>query len=92
MNPTLASEWLTRNIEVTETNAAFFDPANGFAGCIPGIHEVLRRQGLLKGTWCLNPHEQLSPGQYEEIDRMYNDYPHLNDDAFVPANLAKWLS
>ncbi|CAN7716264.1 dihydrodipicolinate synthase family protein [Paenibacillus sp. LjRoot56] len=92
MNPTLASEWLTRNIEVTETNAAFFDPANGFAGCIPGIHEVLRRQGLMKGTWCLNPHEELSPGQTEEIDRMYKDYPHLNDDAFVKANLSDWLA
>ncbi|NOU63802.1 dihydrodipicolinate synthase family protein [Paenibacillus sp. LMG 31461] len=92
MNPALASEWLTRNIEVTETNAAFFDPANGFAGCIPGIHEVLRRQGLLKGTWCLNPHEELSPGQSEEIDRMYKDYPHLNDDAFVKANLSNWLA
>ncbi|OCT12307.1 dihydrodipicolinate synthase family protein [Paenibacillus pectinilyticus] len=91
-NPILAAEWLTRNVEITETNAAFFDPAHGFAGCIPGIHEVLRRQGLLKGTWCLNPHEELSPGQFEEIDRMYRDYPHLNDDAFVKANLANWLS
>lgn len=88
---TLSAEWLTRNIEVTESNAAFFDPANNFAGCIPGIHEVLRRQGLMKGTWCLNPHEVLSPGQSEEIDRMYNDYPHLNDDAFVKANLSEWL-
>jgi hypothetical protein len=87
----LSAEWLTRNIEVTESNAAFFDPANNFAGCIPGIHEVLRRQGLMKGTWCLNPHEVLSPGQSEEIDRMYNDYPHLNDDAFVKANLSEWL-
>jgi dihydrodipicolinate synthase/N-acetylneuraminate lyase len=92
MNPTLTSEWLTRNIEVTDTNAAFFDPANGFAGCIPGIHEVLRRQGLLKGTWCLNPHEELSPGQFEEIDRMYRDYPHLNDDTFVKTNLSNWLT
>lgn len=88
---TLSAEWLTRNVEVTESNAAFFDPANNFAGCIPGIHEVLRRQGLMKGTWCLNPHEVLSPGQSEEIDRMYNDYPHLNDDAFVKANLSEWL-
>lgn len=92
LNPTLAAEWLTRNVEVTETNAAFFDPAHGFAGCIPGLHEVLRRQGLMKGIWCLNPHEELSPGQFEEIDRMYREYPHLNDDAFVKENLADWLS
>ncbi|MCU6796094.1 dihydrodipicolinate synthase family protein [Paenibacillus sp. WQ 127069] len=85
------SAWLTRNIEVTESNAAFFDPAHAFAGCIPGIHEVLRRQGLLEGTWCLNPHETLSPGQAEEIERMYRDYPHLNDDEFVKNHLAEWL-
>ncbi len=88
----LAADWLTRNIEVTESNAAFFDPAHGFEGCIPGIHEVLRRQGLMKGIWCLNPHETLSPGQKEEIDRMYADYPQLNDDAFVKAHLSEWLS
>lgn len=92
MNDHIALEWLTRNIEVTDTNAAFFDPAHAFAGCIPGIHEVLRRQGLMKGTWCLNPHEQLSPGQAEEIERMYRDYPHLNDDAFVQKHLSHWLS
>ncbi|BBH20018.1 dihydrodipicolinate synthetase [Paenibacillus baekrokdamisoli] len=85
-------EWLTRNIEVTDSNAAFFDPAHGFAGCIPGIHEVLRRQGLLRGIWCLNPHESLSKGQMEEIDRVYRDYPHLNDDAFVKEHLSYWLS
>ncbi len=84
-------KWLTANIEVTDCNAAFFDPAHAFHGCIPGIHEVLRRQGLLKGTWCLNPNEQLSPGQSEEIDRVYGDYPHLNDDAFVAAHLEEWL-
>jgi dihydrodipicolinate synthase/N-acetylneuraminate lyase len=89
---TLSADWMTRNIEVTETNAAFFDPAHNFAGCIPGIHEVLRRQGLMKGTWCLNPHEVLSPGQSEEIDRMYRDYPHLNDDAFVREHLNEWLA
>lgn len=85
-------EWLTRNVEVTDANAAFFDPAHGFAGCIPGIHEVLRRQGLLQGTWCLNPHEELSEGQKEEIDRVYRDYPHLNDDMFVQRHLSEWLS
>ena len=79
-------------IEITDSNAAFFDAANGFAGCIAGIHEVLRRQGLLEGRWCLNPHEELSPGQMEEIDRVYRTYPHLNDDEFVRQNLDRWLS
>lgn len=88
----LAAKWLTLNIEVTDSNAAFFDPAHQFAGCIPGIHEVLRRQGLMQGRWCLNPHEELSEGQMEEIDRVYRDYPHLNDDAFVSQHLAEWLS
>jgi len=87
----ISREWYTRNIEVTDANAAFFDPAYQFAGCIAGIHEVLRRQGLLEGTWCLNPHETLSPGQAEEIDRVYRDYPHLNDDEFVREHLAEWL-
>ncbi len=85
-------EILSRNIEITDSNAAFFDTANGFAGCIPGIHEVLRRQGLLPGTWCLNPKEVLSPGQSREIDRVYKSYPHLNDDAFVKKNLGRWLA
>lgn len=74
---------LTRNVDVTDTNAAFFDPAHSFHGCIPGIHEVLRRQGLLEGRWCLDPAEELSPGQAEEIDRVYKAYPYLNDDPFV---------
>lgn len=82
---------VTRSIEVTDCNAAFFDPAHEFAGCISGIHEVLRRQGLLEGAWCLNPDETLSPGQYEEIDRVYRSYPHLNDDAFVAEHLDDWL-
>ena len=82
---------LTRSIEVTDCNAAFFDPAHGFAGCIPGIHEVLRRQGLLEGTWCLNPDETLSPGQFEEIDRVYRAYPDLNDDQFVAEHRDGWL-
>ena len=82
---------LTRSIEVTDCNAAFFDPGHQFAGCIPGIHEVLRRQGLLEGIWCLNPEETLSPGQYEEIDRVYHAYPHLNDDLFVAEHRDEWL-
>lgn len=83
-----ATHLLSKAISVTDSNAAFFDPAHDFHGCIPGIHEVLRRQGLLKGIWCLNPKETLSPGQKEEIDRIYRDYPELNDDAFV-ANFLK---
>lgn len=74
---------LTRGIEVTDMNAAIFDPSHSFHGCIPGIHEVLRRQGLLEGRWCLNPDEELSPGQMEEIDRVCKAYPHLTDDEFV---------
>jgi dihydrodipicolinate synthase/N-acetylneuraminate lyase len=91
-NAEISKEWLTRNVQVTDANAAFFDTANQFKGCIPGIHEVLRRQGLLKGTWCLNPHEILSPGQAEEIDRIYREYPDMNDDEFVAAHLEEWLS
>ncbi len=90
-NGLISAEWLTRAAEVTDSNAAFFDPAHQFHGCIPGIHEVLRRQGLLEGRWCLNPQEELSPGQLEEIDRVYNSYPHLNDDAFVKDHLPQWL-
>ena len=84
-------EMLTRAIEVTDTNAALFDAANAFKGCIAGIHEVLRRQGLLEGTWCLNEAEYLSPGQAAEIDRVHAAYPHLNDDAFVAAHRDEWL-
>lgn len=74
---------LAKNIEVTDMNAAIFDTANSFKGCIAGIHEVLRRQGLMKGIWCLSPEEKLSAGQSEEIDRIYAQYPYLTDDAFV---------
>jgi dihydrodipicolinate synthase/N-acetylneuraminate lyase len=83
---------LRLNVEVTDANAAFFDAANAFAGCIAGLHEVLRRQGLLEGIWCLDEHETLSPGQREEIDRVYAAYPHLNDDAFVAEHRDQWLS
>ncbi|MGH2562718.1 MAG: dihydrodipicolinate synthase family protein [Thermomicrobiales bacterium] len=82
---------LTTGAAVTDANAAFFDAANHFAGCIAGIHEVLRRQGLLAGRWCLDPGEELSPGQLAEIDRVYTAYPDLNDDAFVRSNLSAWL-
>jgi hypothetical protein len=79
-------------IPTTDANAALFDVANNFAGCIAGIHEVLRRQGLLDGTWCLDPDETLSPGQAEEIDRTYRLYPELNDDLFVAQHRADWLA
>lgn len=82
---------LSLGAELTDANAAFFDPAHQFAGCIAGIHEVLRRQGLLAGRWCLDPHEDLSPGQIEEIDRVLAEYPHLADDTFVRENLDRWL-
>lgn len=84
-------ELLQRAIEVTDSNAAFFDAANSFAGCIAGLHEVLHRQGLLEGLWCLDEHETLSPGQLAEIDRVYAAYPHLNDDTFVAEHLEEWL-
>jgi dihydrodipicolinate synthase/N-acetylneuraminate lyase len=82
---------LRTGIEVTDSNAAFFDAANRFAGCIAGLHEVLRRQGLLTSIRCLDPHETLSPGQREEIDRVYRAYPHLHDDEFVASHLTEWL-
>jgi hypothetical protein len=85
-------EMLARNVEVTDANAAFFDAANQYAGCIPGIHDVLRRQGLLEGVWCLNPNETFGPGQQEEIDRVYRAYPHLSDDEFVAAHRDEWLN
>jgi len=78
--------------QVTDVNAALFDPGHQFAGCIPGIHEVLRRQGLIAGRWCLNPREELSPGQMNEIDRVLTRYPHLSDDEFVKEHLDRWLS
>lgn len=87
----IPAELLTLNAKITDANAAFFDAANNYAGCIPGIHEVLRRQGLFEGIWCINPNETLSPGQAEEIDRVYADYPELNDDDFVKSNLKDWL-
>ena len=83
--------WLTYNAQMTDANAAVFDSANSFHGCISGVHEVLRRQGLLDGIWCLNPRESLSPGQCEELDRVCRAYPHLTDDEFVAAHKDEWL-
>lgn len=85
------AEILTLGQQVTDCNAAFFDAAHGFAGCIAGLHEVLCRQGLMESTRCLDPEERLSAGQKEEIDRVYRAYPHLNDDEFVKEHLADWL-
>ena len=85
----LDPSWLTLAAQITDANSAFFDTANNFKGCIAGVHEVLRRQGLMEGIWCLNPAETLSPGQSEEIDRVWSMYPHLNDDAFVKEFLAE---
>ncbi len=90
--PRLDATWLDRNAALTDMNAAIFDPANNFAGCLPGIHEVLRRQGLIRTTACLDPHEKLSPGQAAEITRVARAYPWLVDDDFVAANKARWLA
>jgi hypothetical protein len=85
------SEILANAAALTDANAALFDARNRFAGCIPGLHEILRRQGLLAGRWCLDANEDLSPGQLGEIDRVCAAYPHLADDEFVRANLDRWL-
>ena len=87
----ISPDLLRLAIEVTDANAAFFDAANNFSGCIAGLHEVLRRQGLLEGIWCLDPNETLSTGQLAEIDRVCRAYPHLNDDEFVREHLDEWL-
>ena len=83
--------WLTYNAQMTDANAAVFDSAHDFHGCISGVHEVLRRQGLMQGIWCFNPQESLSPGQCEELDRVCRAYPHLTDDDFVAEHLDEWL-
>ena len=87
----VSPEMLRLANEVTDSNAAFFDAANAFHGCIAGLHEILRRQGLLEGLWCLDEQETLSPGQLAEIDRVCAAYPHLSDDAFVAENRDAWL-
>jgi hypothetical protein len=87
----LPAALLSTAIAITDCNAAFFDAANNYAGCIPGLHEVLRRQGLLAGTWCLDPNETLSPNQLAEIDRVYSAYPDLNDDTFIATHRDAWL-
>lgn len=91
-DPAVASDLLALDSRITDCNSAFFDVAHAFSGCIAGCHEVLRRQGLLEGIWCLDPQEGLSPGQSEEIDRVYAAHADLADDAFVAANLSRWLA
>ncbi|MFL5084294.1 MAG: dihydrodipicolinate synthase family protein [Xanthobacteraceae bacterium] len=91
-NGNVAAELLALDAQVTDCNAAIFDVANDFHGVIAGCHEILRRQGLLEGIWCLDPNETLGPGQAAEIDRVCASYPHLNDDDFVRENLSRWLS
>lgn len=88
----IPAELLGLDARVTDCNAAFFDVANNFHGCIAGCHEILRRQGLLEGIWCLDPHEGLSPGQAELLDRVSREHADLSDDAFIKANLERWLS
>ena len=90
--PEFSARWLERAVAVTDMNAALFDAANRFHGCIPGILEVLRRQGLVETVHCLNPDEVLSPGQAEELTRVCHTYPELTDDAFVAQHLTRWLS
>jgi hypothetical protein len=92
LDPTAIESMLARGIEITDANAAVFDPANEYRGCISGINEVLRRQGLLKTNLCLEEKEHLSPGQSEEIDRVHKAYPHLHDYSFVKEHLATWLA
>jgi len=88
----ISAKLIQKSGQVTDANAAFFDAANKFAGCIAGLHEVLRRQGLLEGIWCLDPKESLGPGQNEEISRVYAAYPDLNDDEFVRDHRDAWLT
>ena len=83
--------WMTEAAAITDANGAIFDASHRFAGCIPGIHEVLRRQGLLRATWCLDPNERLSPGQAREIDRVIRSYPQLTDDDFVREHIDDWM-
>jgi hypothetical protein len=90
-NGCIPNQFLTLASQITDSNAAVFDPQHDFAGCIAGVHEILRRQGLLEGRWCLDPSEDLSAGQAEEIDRVCRAYPHLQDDEFVAEHLDCWL-
>ncbi len=85
-------ELLALDAQVTDCNSALFDVAHDFHGCIAGCHEILRRQGLLQGIWCLDPREGLSEGQAGQLSRVVDDYPHLTDDAFVAQHRERWLA
>lgn len=89
-NESISAEMLTLAAEVTDTNSAFFDTAHNFAGCIAGLHEILRRQGLMNNIYCLNPDETLSEGQLEELNRIQGKYSHLSDDEFIKQHIAEW--
>lgn len=91
-NERSAAEWAALNARLTDFNAALFDPSHRFAGCIAGIQEWLRRQGLLPSRSCLDPREDLSPGQAGEIDRVMKDYPEWQDEAFISENRDRWLA
>jgi dihydrodipicolinate synthase/N-acetylneuraminate lyase len=91
-HPEWTRQVLARSAEITSANAALFDARNNFAGCIAGLNEILRRQGFLEGRWCLDPSDDLSPGQIKEVECIYRNYPHLNDDEFVSQNIVRWLS
>jgi len=86
------AHWLTYGTQLTDANAAIFDVAHAYQGCLPGIHWILQQQGLMPGTATLNPEEKLMPGQVAEIERVCARYPHLTDDEFVAAHLADWLA
>lgn len=90
--PTISADMLALDAAVTDCNSALFDVDHDFHGCIAGCHEILRRQGLLDGIWCLDPKEGLSPGQAQALDRVTRDHPELTDDSFVRAHLARWLN
>ena len=85
-------EWLTRGAALTMANAVIFDAAHGYTGCLPGILDILRRQGLVRGTWTFDTHERLSPGQAEMLARLPVLYPELTDDAFVAEHRDGWLN
>lgn len=92
LGDTVPAELLSLDAAVTDCNSALFDVEHDFQGCIAGCHEILRRQGLLEGIWCLDPQEGLSPGQAQALDRVAREHSELTDDSFVRQHLARWLN